>query len=62
MPRMQSLLYDETADVSMPALHEAIQALAEVAHKAPQQLCHSWRWLALEGELLNAPLVTCRQY
>ena len=51
VPRLQSLLCDYAADVSMPALHEAIRALGGVANKAPTHLCESRRWLALEGEL-----------
>ena len=34
----------------MPALHEAIWVVGEVAHKDPTHVCDSWRWLALEGE------------
>ena len=50
-PRLQSLLYDYTTDIPLPALHEAIRALGEVTGKASAHLYGTWRRLALEGDL-----------
>ena len=47
---MHSLLCDYTTHIPLPALHEAVIALAEVADKPPTPLCDTSRLLALEGE------------
>ena len=50
-PRLQSLLWDYTADVPSPALHVAIRALSDTTAAARYDLFDTWRWLTLEGEL-----------
>ena len=54
MPRLESLLCDYMAYVSLSPVHKAIKALGDIAAQAPMNLCDSWQWPVLDGELCTA--------
>ena len=45
------LLCHYTGDISLLALHGAVHFLGDISSQTRVQVCNTWWWLALEGEL-----------